>query len=816
MALASMTGQPLAAASGAEPRLEGFFDLWRRAVEPWMSAAERQLFDALDDEIERELFLHEFWAQRDDDPTTVDNGSAERFQNHLEEALARFDRLDDARARAMLLAGKPLAVTHLGACADVLRPLEIWAYRDGSHVLFYRRGSQVVHWNPTAGVGVLKFGDSGRWTSQQVYEFFDGRGCWRSRQGAAVDLQAALDEALAFEELAQRTVVAPRQAQWPNEFRARLAAGSLQLPIAEIALTTPGRYQQKTILEGRVDVPVSWVRRNAEGHLFDRLILQGDVWWGDRPGGRLVDSFRISHYVAGAPSDGHTFPLAVYRRLRPGTYTIDVRLRDRRGLALARQRATVEVPRLTDEAPPPPGYAKGFAGLTRSEVGVLTTFPGIEVLSPGNHLLIGEIWVEAVTAGGPIDHVEFRLDGQTVASDAESPYAARVDFGSEPRPHVLQAVAFDPFGNELVADSRRFDVSSRRFAVHLVEPAQGTYGRQARAIVELPPNAVLQSLDLYLGDQRFATLQAPPFTHPLPDQRPASGREPSFVRAVATLENGEQAEDLVFIDPRFPYEEIDVQLVELYVTVLDALGRPVGDLGQEAFTIYDDGIVQSLQRFDTVENLAINVALLMDVSSSMRRQLELASRSARRFFETVLTPKDRASLLVFNDDIRQVVPFTDRVDQLLQESVGFRAWGTTRLHDSLIYTVHSFGGLEGKRALVLLSDGQDVDSDFPFRQVLEAAIKSHIAVYPIVLGLEDPQTLSDLQTLAAETGGRFFAIGTIDQLDRVYRRIEEELRSQYLLVYKPPPRTVRGELRRVRVEIEGEGLRARTLTGYYP
>lgn len=821
--LLGFAGSPAVAASGATSRLDTFFDQWREAAGPWMTEAEKQLFDELEGPRGRELFLRHFWAQRRLSSEVADGVSrerseidpAERFQRRMEEALARFEGLDDARARALLLAGKPLNITHLGACADVLRPLEVWTYHDETFLLFYRRGSQVEHWSPDEGAGALMFADSSRWTSQEVYDFFDGRGCWRSRHGAAIDLQAALGGALDFEALAERSVVGPRDASWTEDFKARQAAGELRLPVPQVSLETAGRFQQKTILRGRFLIPPSLVGRNAEGHLFDRLIIQGDIRLGREPGGRLVDSFQVIHHVAGGPSEREAFPLVFYRRLRPGTYYLDVRLQDRRGLALARHQERLLIPTSDVEAQPPAGYSKGFSGLTRSEVTVLTTFPGIEILPPTQELLVGEVWLEAVTTGGPIDEVAFLLDGREVARDQDAPYAALVDFGGEPQRHHLRAVAYDPAGMELVADEQVLALASR-LAVHLVEPTAQRYGGRARVHLEVPSGEALDRLELFLGDRLIATLRQPPFVHPLPALSAAAPNGLRFVRALATLQSGEQAEDLVVIQGPGPFEEIDIQLLELYATVVDAQGRPVRGLDRQAFQVFDDGVEQQLERFDTVENLAINVALLMDVSSSMRRQLELASRSARRFFETVLTPQDRASLLIFNDDIQQVVPFTHDVDRLLEEAAGFRAWGTTRLHDSLIFTLHSFGGLEGKRALVLLSDGQDVDSDFPFPQVLEAALKSRLAVYPIVLGLEDPETLANLRTLAQETGGRFFAIANIEQLDRVYRRIEEELRSQYLLVYRSPPRSRGSGLRRVQVKVEGDGLRARTLTGYYP
>lgn len=248
----------------------------------------------------------------------------------------------------------------------------------------------------------------------------------------------------------------------------------------------------------------------------------------------------------------------------------------------------------------------------------------------------------------------------------------------------------------------------------------------------------------------------PPFVHPLPPAaRPAlepfSRFRPgttTFLRAVAHLANGESTEDVVIVHSSDPLEEIDVRLVELYTVAVDRQGRPVTGLTAEDFRILEDGVEQPIERFATVEKLAINVALLMDVSGSMRGRVRIATRSAQRFFETVLTAKDLASLVTFNHDIRRVVPFTSDVDRLRYGADGFQTFGTTRLHDSLIFTVHSFGGLDGKRALVLLSDGQDVDSDFQFKQVLETTLRAGIAAYPVLLDLEDEEIRSNLVELA--------------------------------------------------------------------
>ena len=506
---------------------------------------------------------------------------------------------------------------------------------------------------------------------------------------------------------------------------------------------------------------------------------------------------------AGRP-DGSPRP----RRLRPGNYRLSLRVEDSKGLALLRQDRALDVPAIERDAQPPAGRRLGLPGLTRSEVGVLTTFPGVEILAPAEQLLLGEVEIEAATTGGPIERLDFLLDGEIVGSDDQPPFAATLDLGTEPRSRRVTAVAFDPAGREIARDTLTLNAGPQRFAVRLISPIPGSGGRTAEAEVDVPEGRRLDRLELFINEQRIATLTEPPFIHPLPQPVPGVA---TYVRALATLVGGESMEDLVFVSSADAFDRIDVQLVELYTSVRDRKGRFVTGLTAEDFRVLEDGQPQQIRRFDTVRNLAINVALAMDVSSSMRRKIGVATRSAQRFFETVLTPKDRASLLTFNYDIRQVVPFTADAEDLRQGVSGFRAWGTTRLFDGIAYAVHSFGGLEGKRALVLLSDGHDVDSDYYFKQVLELVLRSGVAVYPIALGADQ----SGLAYLAEASGGRSFQIATAGGLDRIYAWIEEELRSQYLLVYEPPA-DGRRDLRRVEVEVLREGLEARSIHGYYP
>ena len=213
--------------------------------------------------------------------------------------------------------------------------------------------------------------------------------------------------------------------------------------------------------------------------------------------------------------------------------------------------------------------------------------------------------------------------------------------------------------------------------------------------------------------------------------------------------------------------------------------RPVTGLEADEFQLLENRQARPILRVESVENLPLNVAVLMDTSSSMGTRVRVASESAQAFFESLLEDGDHASLFSFNLDLHRRVPFTEDVEFLRYGALGVRAYGTTRLWDALVYGVSSFAGRGDRRALVVLTDGSDTDSDFAFEQVLEAALRARVILFPIALGRLDEATSGQLETLARDTGGRSFQVATIAQLDGIYRIIEETLRTQYLIEYAP-------------------------------
>jgi Ca-activated chloride channel family protein len=185
----------------------------------------------------------------------------------------------------------------------------------------------------------------------------------------------------------------------------------------------------------------------------------------------------------------------------------------------------------------------------------------------------------------------------------------------------------------------------------------------------------------------------------------------------------------------------------------------------------------------------------------------------------VLTERDRGCLMTFNDTYELVVGFTNSVDLLAGGLSELVAEGETALYDSLIQALFYFHGLKGKRALILLSDGEDSTSRYRYEDVLEFARHSRVAVYVIGLAIDyrDVDVRSRLTRLCEETGGRCSFVDTARELPAVYDSIQQELRSQYLIAYQSDggEAGTDGDFREVDLRV-GRGLKARTLRGYYP
>lgn len=271
--------------------------------------------------------------------------------------------------------------------------------------------------------------------------------------------------------------------------------------------------------------------------------------------------------------------------------------------------------------------------------------------------------------------------------------------------------------------------------------------------------------------------------------------------------------------------ETGIDLINLTISVTDTSNRFVTDLTQNDFVIFEDGIRQEISLF-TRESLPISMSLLIDTSASMDDKIQQARTAASRFIKT-LREEDLAQIIQFNDRPQVLQDFTGD-HSLLEAGINrTRTSGATSLFNVLYVALKELAKQHNprelrRRAVVLLSDGEDTASIVTDDQVLGLAQKSDVVVYPISLrnkAQRDSPSFSQaayfLTALSRETGGQVQFPGSISELDSVYDRIAEELRSQYNLGYVSSNTRKDGKWRRIVVRAPNrENLQVRHKVGY--
>ena len=256
-----------------------------------------------------------------------------------------------------------------------------------------------------------------------------------------------------------------------------------------------------------------------------------------------------------------------------------------------------------------------------------------------------------------------------------------------------------------------------------------------------------------------------------------------------------------------------VNVVEVYAGVVDAAGQPVRGLTAADFEVLEDGEPQKIAAF-TAGDFPLTVALALDRSFSMAgKPLTVVKRGARAFLDA-LRPADEAVLIAVGSEVTVLAGATaSRADQAAAVDA-LNAWGTTSLHDAIIGAIDAVDAARGRRALIVLSDGDERYSQASAADTLARARRSNVMVYPIALGKTRPPLFAELSTL---TGGRSFHARELEGLETTLTTIAAQLREQYLIGYSPsrPPAAGGGEWRSITVRVKKPGVSVRARDGYY-
>lgn len=256
-----------------------------------------------------------------------------------------------------------------------------------------------------------------------------------------------------------------------------------------------------------------------------------------------------------------------------------------------------------------------------------------------------------------------------------------------------------------------------------------------------------------------------------------------------------------------------LQLVEVYATVVDASGAPVTGLRREDFQVFEDGQIQEISAFASGE-FPLTVALGVDRSWSMAGERLTRAKQASQAFLRALAPSDRSMIVAIGSEAEVVAPLgRDRAGQIAAIA-RLDPWSTTALHDAVIATLDRLAPEPGRQALVVFSDGADRYSHASASEAVDRARRSQALIYPIGLGRERPSLLAEL---AVVTGGRSFLVRDVRDLDQTLVEIARELRYQYLLGYAPiaPLDPREPGWRSIRVTVRTSGVRVRARDGYF-
>jgi VWFA-related protein len=333
------------------------------------------------------------------------------------------------------------------------------------------------------------------------------------------------------------------------------------------------------------------------------------------------------------------------------------------------------------------------------------------------------------------------------------------------------------------------------------------------AQITVSPGAGLSPVDFYVDGEKVGTVaNGPPYAVDWTDDNPLLRREIAVQAADAT---GAVLRDTVILPPWEVSEETEVAGVLLETSVFDEKGHAVSQLPNDAFAVTEDDVPQPIDLV-TREQVPTDLVVLVDNSQSMAARMDRVRRAVERLVEH-LRPKDRAIVAPFNVKIGTITGPTNDKETISQAIVAMRAGGGTALLDSLQESTALLKGAEGRRALVLITDGFDENSQATVESTIEAIERVGVTVYAIGIGGVAGISLRGQDTIkkiVGPTGGRAYFPPADRDLVEAVRSITTDSQSRFLITYTPANQKKDGAWRAVAVKVP-EGYRVRTRAGYF-
>ena len=531
-----------------------------------------------------------------------------------------------------------------------------------------------------------------------------------------------------------------------------------------------------------LDVDVEQLGTNAVG---DIDVVQLDVVGEITSAGEvMVDRFR---YLFSVPQAEERVGLTMDRLVRPGDYNLRIKVEDVHSKHAAVGESQVSVVALNFSEESLEAYVDPAVAAIEAELEANKEEeeqPLIRLVGPEGDAVSGLCRFEAITRD-EVRRVTFLLDDESILTKNRPPFDIDLDLGPLPKLTTITVIGYGASGDEIARDGYTLNVGRERFFVHLipVSPSEGA-GGQVRVAAELniPSDGELERLELFWNDELLDTIHEPPYeTRVILNTREQFG----YLRALATLSDGAQAEDLQFVNtPEFG-TVVKVTAIELPVTVLDRSGNPVEDLTVEDFTVYENKVEQTISHFSLHRDLPVRMGMVIDTSGSMEETLPTVQRVVMGFLRDLLRPRDRAFIETFSDRPDLLAGFTADFTTIENAMLALYPDRATAFYDAVIMGLFQFSGVTGRRAMVVLTDGEDTASKNGFDEALGYAQRMGVSVYMIGVSIPSTKVTTrwQINKLASATGGKAFFVSEKSELDRIYKEINRELRTQYLIAY---------------------------------
>lgn len=401
------------------------------------------------------------------------------------------------------------------------------------------------------------------------------------------------------------------------------------------------------------------------------------------------------------------------------------------------------------------------------------------------------------------------IDGHRVASNLGRPYRVTVDLGPVAIEHSVDVSASRTASGKSQTWREVINPGSRPLAVRI--RAADFANRVYEAAVTAPRSDPVVSVEFYDDNGLLQRFTSPPYRVQVPEASMAS-----VIRATVKTRSGIEATDMIAGTENIHGVSYDVRTVGLLVSVSDRNGVVRTDLGAGSFEVTDNGTRGKIIGVGSAETQPISVALLLDASTSMTHVIDHVAKEAFGFAKKILRPQDQCSVYAVRTVPRREQPLTNDIAMIEKSMLGIKASGNTALYDAIRIALRELDEAEGRKAIILLTDGEDTSSMASHEQVLEAAHLAGVRIYVIAYN-EVPEFAAArdrLAFLASETGG-FLVSAIARDLARKYEAIERDLRAQYEIKYQVTDLAQPNEWRPVKVKVKSGELQARTISGYF-